>query len=127
MNITLIGMPGAGKSTVGVLLAKSLLMDFADTDLIIQRQAGKSLCEIINSQGRDSFIKLENDIIASLHFENTVIATGGIVMQSGQTLDDIYELRAQLYEKYADVTIDCANLSIEECVASVINAVNSEK
>ena len=78
MNITLIGMPGAGKSTVGVLLAKSLLMDFADTDLIIQRQAGKSLCEIINSQGRDSFIELENNIIASLHFENTVIATGGL-------------------------------------------------
>ena len=51
-NIVLIGMPGAGKSTVGVLLAKSMLMDFVDTDLLIQRKYGMSLCEFIEKYGK---------------------------------------------------------------------------
>ena len=76
-NIVLIGMPGAGKSTIGVLLAKSMLMDFVDTDLIIQRITGKPLCEIIKDQGIEAFIKIENDTICDECFENSVIATGG--------------------------------------------------
>ena len=76
-NITLIGMPGAGKSTIGVILAKSLLCDFTDTDLIIQKKTGKSLCQIIDEEGTDGFLKLENDIICAENFDNCVIATGG--------------------------------------------------
>ncbi len=76
-NITLIGMPGAGKSTIGVILAKSLLMDFQDTDLTIQRKTGKSLCQLLDEKGTDGFLALENDIISMETFNNTVIATGG--------------------------------------------------
>lgn len=76
-NITLIGMPGAGKSTIGVILAKSLLCDFTDTDLIIQKKTGKSLCEIIDERGTDGFLQLENDIICGEDFSSCVIATGG--------------------------------------------------
>lgn len=76
-NIILIGMPGAGKSTVGVLLAKSLLMDFTDTDLIIQRKTKKALCDIINEKGTAHFIDIEENIILGEDFYNTVVATGG--------------------------------------------------
>lgn len=76
-NITLIGMPGAGKSTIGVILAKSLLMDFQDTDLTIQKKTGKSLCQLLEEKGTESFLQLENDIICNEKFNNTVIATGG--------------------------------------------------
>ena len=71
-NITLIGMPGAGKSTIGVLLAKSLLMDFQDTDLTIQKKTGKSLCQLLYDLGTDGFLKLENDIICGEKFTETV-------------------------------------------------------
>ena len=76
-NITLIGMPGAGKSTIGVILAKSLLCGFTDTDLIIQNSTGKSLCQLIEEEGREGFLQLENDIICQAQFNNCVIATGG--------------------------------------------------
>ena len=76
-NIVLIGMPGAGKSTVGVLLAKSLGMDFCDTDILIQKQTGTTLQETINSKGLDEFLKIENSVLAGIKLENTVIATGG--------------------------------------------------
>ncbi len=76
-NVILIGMPGAGKSTVGVFLAKTLLADFTDTDLIIQKETKKALCEIINEKGTDYFIKLEEEIILKQAFTNSVIATGG--------------------------------------------------
>ena len=76
-NIVLIGMPGTGKSTVGVLLAKSLLMDFIDTDLIIQKKYSSSLCEIIEKFGTDGFISIEDELLSDLKTENCVIATGG--------------------------------------------------
>ncbi len=76
-NITLIGMPGAGKSTIGVILAKSLLCDFTDTDLIIQKKTGKSLCQLLDEKGTEGFLQLENDIIFKESFLNSVIATGG--------------------------------------------------
>ena len=76
-NIVLIGMPGAGKSTVGVLLAKTLLMDFTDTDLLIQNESKKALCDIISEKGTEYFIRVEEDIILKHSFANSVIATGG--------------------------------------------------
>ncbi len=154
-NIVLIGMPGAGKSTVGVLLAKSTLMNFCDTDLLIQSETGESLCDTINKQGIDAFIQLEDEIIYKNDFTNNVIATGGsavygeramnklkkngkivylkvspkelnrrvnnihtrgIAMKEGTTLAELYEQRAPLYEKYADVTIECDGKTPEECV-----------
>ena len=76
-NIVLIGMPGAGKSTIGVLLAKALLFAFTDTDLIIQSRYGMSLSEIIDKDGTEAFLQIENDVIASCEFFNCVVATGG--------------------------------------------------
>lgn len=76
-NIILIGMPGSGKSTAGVLLAKAAGMHFADTDLLIQQKTGMLLQEIIDTHGMNGFIKTEGKIIAESEFCDTVIATGG--------------------------------------------------
>ncbi|OPZ83520.1 MAG: Shikimate kinase 1 [bacterium ADurb.Bin429] len=79
-NIVLIGMPGAGKSTVGVLLAKSLKRPFLDTDLLIQTATDRYLQEIIDSDGMEAFLDLEAHVIGALQVEGTVIATGGSVV-----------------------------------------------
>lgn len=79
-NIVLIGMPGAGKSTSGVILAKVLNYDFLDSDLVIQHQTGKLLKEIIAEKGIDGFNAVENEINSQIDVENTVIATGGSVI-----------------------------------------------
>lgn len=76
-NIILIGMPGAGKSTVGVVLAKRMGYRFLDSDLLIQEQTGKLLHEIISENGVDGFLAVEDRINASIKAEHTVIATGG--------------------------------------------------
>ncbi|ABN58178.1 MULTISPECIES: shikimate kinase [Methanoculleus] len=81
-NIILIGMPGAGKSTVGVVLAKTLGMQFIDTDILIQERAGKMLQEILDTDGPDAFKRIEEETILSLHPRNAVIATGGSVVCS---------------------------------------------
>ncbi len=88
-NIVLIGMPGAGKSTVGVLLAKSLLMDFTDTDLVIQRKTKKALSDIINENGTDYFIDLEEKIILEEDFSNCVIATGGSAVYGERAMEKL--------------------------------------
>ena len=75
-NITLIGMPGSGKSTIGVLLAKALRMDFLDADLVIQKREGALLQEILDKRGFDAFKKAEEEALLSIHCGNTVIATG---------------------------------------------------
>ena len=163
MNIILIGMPGCGKSTVGVLLAKSMLRDFVDTDLIIQNKYKKSLCDIINEDGLDGFKEKENSVLAELKAVNAVVATGGsavycpegmenlknsgkviylklspeeikrriknittrgIAMKEGTTIEELYNERAALYEKYADITIDCENTSAEECVNKIMQDAN---
>ena len=79
-NIILIGMPGVGKSTVGVILAKVLGYQFLDADLVIQQQEGKLLHEIIAEAGTDGFIQIENRVNASIDVTRTVIATGGSVV-----------------------------------------------
>lgn len=81
-NIVLIGMAGCGKSTIGVLLAKSLGMPFVDTDLIIQARENKLLQDIINEGGIEKFLKIEEEAVLSLDVDNTVIATGGSVVYS---------------------------------------------
>lgn len=77
-NIILIGMPGSGKSTLGVLLAKTLGAEFVDTDLIIQKNTGRLLHKIVAEDGKEAFLDTERDAILSMdNRENTVIATGG--------------------------------------------------
>lgn len=76
-NLVLIGMPGSGKSTLGVLVAKALGLDFVDTDLMLQRQAGMRLAEILARHGTDGFLAMEDQLLASLEVEKTVVATGG--------------------------------------------------
>ncbi|MDR1409284.1 MAG: shikimate kinase [Oscillospiraceae bacterium] len=77
MNLILIGMPASGKSTAGVLLAKTLGMNFLDTDLVIQQHAGRLLADILQAQGIDGFLREENAVLLSVKAQNTVIATGG--------------------------------------------------
>ena len=81
-NIVLIGMPGAGNSTVGVLLAKVMCRDFIDTDVSIQSKENRSLQEIIDTLGTDSFRRIEERYVASLLCHRTIIATGGSVVYS---------------------------------------------
>ena len=89
MNIVLIGMPGCGKSTIGVLLAKSLLLNFVDTDLEIQNKYNQSLCEIIESYGLEGFKKIENQVISSMDFNNSVIATGGSAVYGREAMNKL--------------------------------------
>ena len=81
-NIVLIGMPGCGKSTLGVVLAKSTNRNFVDVDLLIQQKAGKKLHKIIEDEGLEYFSELENSVGASVEAENSVIATGGSIIFS---------------------------------------------
>lgn len=76
-NIILIGMPACGKSTLGVVLAKTLGMKFMDTDLLIQEREGALLQELINKKGNEYFRKVEEYVLRSIETENTVISTGG--------------------------------------------------
>jgi shikimate kinase len=161
-NIILIGMPGAGKSTVGVILAKTLGMTFVDTDIAIQERTGRLLQEIIDADGPAAFLKTEDESILSLHCRNSVIATGGsvvfsgkamehltedgvvvylaisfdemakrlknittrgIVLFSGESLFDMYHERVPLYEKYADITVDCSDGDFEDIVGEVIGEI----
>jgi shikimate kinase len=85
-NIVLVGMPGAGKSTVGVLLAKRLSLEFLDTDVAIQRQEGRTLQEIIDERGVDAFRALEERYITRLECTRTVVATGGSVIYSDASM-----------------------------------------
>ena len=86
MNIVLIGMPGCGKSTVGVVLAKVLGMHFCDTDIVIQGREGKKLQEIINEEGNDACLLHERDALLSLSIDDTVIATGGSAVYSEEAM-----------------------------------------
>lgn len=96
-NITLIGMPGAGKSTTGVVLAKTLGMQFIDTDLLIQTTQQKQLQEIINEQGIEPFLQIENDVIRKLQTENSVIATGGSVIFGPEAMQNLKQNSLILY------------------------------
>lgn len=160
-NIVLIGMPGSGKSTVGVILAKQASMAFVDTDILIQLEEGRSLQSIVDSDGHMALRAVEERVLLKLDLCSHVIATGGSAVYSpaamqhlksigvavfldvtlealksrvhdyetrglakrpDQTVEDLFEERALLYRKYADVTIDCMGIAQEEVCAKVLEA-----
>lgn len=157
-NIILIGMPGCGKSTVGVILAKTLGIGFVDTDLIIQQRENRLLQNIIDTDGIDHFLNCEADAVKSLDCNNCVVATGGSVVyredailhlkkngkiifldvpldeikrrlnnintrgiaaKKNKSIEDIYNERIALYNKYADVIIKTDGESVEKTVEKV--------
>lgn len=161
-NVIMIGMPAAGKSTIGVLLAKRLGLAFTDTDIAIQIKERQSLHLIIVERGTAAFRKLEEAAILSLDLYGHVIATGGSVVYSepamtflskngrivfldvpvedlmqrlgdvdargvvrapGQTVTDLYNERLPLYRKWADITINCREKSMETIVKGILSKV----
>lgn len=96
-NIVLIGMPGVGKSTVGVILAKVMGYQFVDADLVIQEQEGKLLREIIEEVGTEGFIQVENRVNASLTCSKTIIATGGSVVYGKEAMEHLKEIGTVVY------------------------------
>lgn len=98
-NIVLIGMPGAGKSTVGVVLAKRLGYRFVDSDLVIQEAKGMLLHEIIEERGIEGFLAVENEINASLNVRRSVIATGGSVIYGKEAMAHLGENGTVVYLK----------------------------
>ena len=165
-NIVLIGMPGAGKSTVGVVLAKVVGHKFVDSDLVIQETYEKLLHELITEHGLDGFLEIENQVNAGLDMTKSIIATGGsviygkeamehlkeiglvvylklslesiadrlgdlqqrgVALKEGWGLKELYEERVPLYEKYADLTIDCEEKSIRQITEEIAGAYKNEK
>ena len=166
-NITLIGMPGAGKSTLGVVLAKRLGYRFVDTDLLLQEGTGMLLSDLIERRGIEGFIEEENKLLAGLRCSHHVIATGGsavyseqgmenlkklgrivfididmtelpkrlhtdlftrgVVIRSGSTLQDLYDERRPLYQKYADITVNTVGLSTLEAIELLSDAIASDE
>ncbi len=157
-NLILIGMPGAGKSTIGVILAKQTARDFVDTDLLIQLQEGCCLQETVNTKGFLELRRIEGNVLQSLDVENHVVATGGSAVYSeaamrhlselgsivylkvtlqelerrvmneaqrglarpaNQTFAQMYGERCKLYERYAEVTIECDGKSPERIASEV--------
>lgn len=160
--ITLIGMPGAGKSTLGVVLAKIINFNFIDADLLIQTHSDKTLQKIIDALGPEGFIEVENEVLSTLQAQRSVIATGGsavysdeamthlaslgpvvylrvsydelknrlgglhergVVMKGGSNMNlrDLYEERAPLYEKYADIVLDIDGLSVRDAANKLVD------
>lgn len=105
-NIVLIGMPAAGKSTVGVILAKVLGYQFIDTDLVIQEQEKRLLKDIIKEDGLDGFIEVENQVNANLEVENTVIATGGSVIYGKEAMEHLKSIGTIVYIKLSYETLE---------------------
>lgn len=98
-NITLIGMPGVGKSTIGVVLAKVLGYQFLDSDLLIQKQEGRKLHQIISQEGNEGFKIIENRVNASIQAEETVIATGGSVIYCPEAMEHLKSIGTVVYLK----------------------------
>lgn len=89
-NLILIGMPGSGKSTVGVILAKTLAMDFVDIDLLICRREGCGLQTILDERGLDAFLQVEQDTVLEHRFTQTVVATGGSVVLEEAAMEHLH-------------------------------------
>ena len=96
-NIILIGMPGVGKSTIGVILAKVLGADFVDSDLVIQHQCHRRLKNIISEDGLDGFLQIEEDINCTISPEHAVIATGGSVIYGPRAMEHFRSIGTIVY------------------------------
>ena len=98
-NIILIGMPGVGKSTIGVVLAKVLGYQFVDADLLIQEAEGKLLSELIEENGTDGFIEIENRVNSQIQTHRSVIATGGSVIYGKEAMEHLKYIGTVVYLK----------------------------
>ena len=96
-NIVLIGMPGAGKSTLGIVLAKILNKNFIDADLVIQNQTDRTLQKIIDAMGPEGFIEIENAVLRDLEAENSVVATGGSAVYSDEAMKHLADIGTIIY------------------------------
>ncbi len=160
-NIVLIGMPGAGKSTVGIILAKRLSLNFVDTDVLLQTIQGRALQDIVDSDGHIALRAIEEAVLLDLQLSRHVIATGGsavysekamrrlsakgvivfldlplkalktrihdfatrgLAKRADQSLADLYAERRALYERYAEISIDCRNLDQEKVCTRIVNS-----
>jgi shikimate kinase len=161
-NIVLIGMPGSGKSTVGIILAKLTSRDFIDTDVLIQTSQGRTLQDIVDTESYMVLREIEERILLKLDCFNYVIATGGSAVYShaamthlkskgvvvflnvelpvlesrihnfatrglakrpDQSIEDLFAERFFLYTKFADVTIECKDLTQEEVCEEIISSI----
>ena len=98
-NIVLIGMPGVGKSTIGVVLAKVLGYQFVDADLLIQEAEGKLLSELIEENGTDGFIEIETRVNSQIQTHRSVIATGGSVFYGKEAMEHLKSIGTVVYLK----------------------------
>lgn len=96
-NVVLIGMPAAGKSTLGVVLAKILNKNFVDADLLIQNSCDKTLQRIIDALGPEGFIEVENEVLSGIAMENSIIATGGSAIYSDAAMTHLKEIGTVVY------------------------------
>ena len=112
-NIILIGMPGVGKSTIGVVLAKKLGYSFVDSDLLIQEREGMLLHEIIEQKGIDAFNQIENDVNASLSTHKSVIATGGSAVYGEGAMEHLRKMGTvfYLYLPYEELVVRLGDLT----------------
>lgn len=104
-NIILVGMPSCGKSTVGVILAKTMNKGFVDTDILIQQREEKTLQEIINTKGNDYFHKVEESVLLDFEDENYVVATGGSAIYFDKAMDKFKEKGIIVYLKVSLETV----------------------
>lgn len=96
-NIVLIGMPGAGKSTLGVVVAKIVGYSYVDADLLIQSQCDKTLQKIIDALGPDGFVEIENEVLCGLEADHAVISTGGSAVYSDEAMKHLSEIGTVVY------------------------------
>lgn len=161
-NLVLIGMPGSGKSTVGIILAKHISYDFIDTDVLIQVSSQRALQDIIDSDGYMALREIEEQALLDLSVHSHVVSTGGsavysekgmaalkkegvcvfldvtlatlenrigdyssrgIAKRADQSLLDVFEERNVLYRRYADITVKCDSLSVDQVCDEIVRGV----
>lgn len=159
-NIILIGMPGSGKSTVGVILAKMLTKRYLDTDILLQNIERRSLQDIVDADGHMALRAVEQRVLLSIQCRNHIVATGGsaaysdpamqhlkkdgifvflhadlpalnqrihnyqtrgLAKRPDQSFQDLFNERLELYEEYADITIESSNMTQDQVCDAIIN------